>query len=78
MGDLILAMVSWLGFLQRPDVLKQVLAIGLALLLARRLVAAPWLRRRVLPSRLLGHPPVQLAEEGALLLAVPLLNLDGQ
>ena len=78
MGDLILAMVSWLGFLQRPDVLKQVLAIGLALLLARRLVAAPWLRRRVLPSRLLGHPPVQLAEEGALLLAVPLLNLAGQ
>ena len=78
MGDLILAMVSWLGFLQRPDVLKQVLAIGLALLLARRLLAAPWLRRRVLPSRLLGHPPVQLAEEGALLLAVPLLNLAGQ
>ena len=78
MGDLILAMVSWLGFLQRPDVLKQVLAIGLALLLARRLLAAPWLRRRVLPSRLLEHTPVQLAEEGALLLAVPLLNLAGQ
>lgn len=78
MGDLMLAMVSWLGFLQRPDVLKQVLAIGLALLLARRLVAARWLRRRVLPTRLLEHTPVQLAEEGALLLAVPLLSLAGQ
>ena len=78
MGELMLAMVSWLGFLQRPDVLKQLLAIGLALLLTRRLLAAPWLRRRVLPTRLLGHTPVQLAEEGALLLAVPLLSLAGQ
>ena len=78
MGELMLAMVSWLGFLQRPDVLKQLLAIGLALLLTRRLLAAPWLGRRVLPTRLLGHTPVQLAEEGALLLAVPLLSLAGQ
>lgn len=78
MGELMLAMVSWLGFLQRPDVLKQLLAIGLALLLTRRLLAAPWLRRRVLPTHLLGHTPVQLAEEGALLLAVPLLSLAGQ
>ena len=43
MGDLLLAVISWLGFLQRPDVLKQLLAIGLALLLGRWLARAPWL-----------------------------------
>jgi small-conductance mechanosensitive channel len=77
MGDLVIAMVSWLGFLQRPDVLKQVLVIALALLLARRLLVAPGFWRRVLPTRL-GPPPLNLAEVGALLLAVPLLGLAGQ
>ncbi len=77
MGDLMLAMVSWLGFLQRPDVLKQLLAIGLAALLARRLPTAAWLWQQ-LPPGWRGRLPVALAEEGALLAMVPLLNLAGQ
>ena len=77
MGDLVSAMVSWLGFLQRPDVLKQVVAIALALLLARRGLAAPRLGQRLLPMRL-RRLPVPLAEEGALLLAMGLLALAGQ
>ena len=81
MGDLMLAMVSWLGFLQRPDVLVQLLAIALAVLLARRLRGSPWLGRPCRPSWLPGwirRPPVALAETGALVLAIPLLNLAGQ
>ena len=81
MGDLMLAMVSWLGFLQRPDVLVQLLAIALAALLARRLRGSPWLGRPCRPSWLPGwirRPPVALAETGALVLAIPLLNLAGQ
>jgi len=43
MGDLLLAMFSWLGFLHRPDVQKQLVVIGLAVLLGRWLAQSPWL-----------------------------------
>lgn len=77
MGDLLVAMISWLGFLQRPDVLKQLLAIGLALLLGRRLARSPcWgYLPRFAPLR---RPPIPLVEEAALLLMIPLLSMAGQ
>jgi potassium efflux system protein len=77
MGDLLVAMISWLGFLQRPDVLKQLLAIGLALLLGRRLARSPcWgYLPRFAPLR---RPPSPLVEEAALLLMIPLLSMAGQ
>jgi small-conductance mechanosensitive channel len=77
MGDLLVAMISWLGFLQRPDVLKQLLAIGLALLLGRRLAHSPcWgYLPRFAPLR---RPPIPLVEEAALLLMIPLLSMAGQ
>jgi len=77
MGDLLVAMISWLGFLQRPDVLKQLLAIGLALLLGRRLARSPcWgYLPRFAPLR---RPPIRLVEEAALLLMIPLLSMAGQ
>ena len=77
MGDLLVAMISWLGFLQRPDVLKQLLAIGLALLLGRWLARSPWwgYLPRFAPLR---RPPSPLVEEAALLLMIPLLSMAGQ
>ena len=77
MGDLLLAMISWLGFLQRPDVQKQLLVIGLALLMGRLLARSPW-RGGPPPPRWIRQPSIPLAEEGALLLAIPLLVMAGQ
>jgi small-conductance mechanosensitive channel len=77
MGDLLLAMVSWLGFLHRPDVQKQLLVIGLAVLLGRWLARSAWLGR---PPRLrwIRPPSIPLAEEAALIVAIPLLTMAGQ
>lgn len=77
MGDLLVAMISWLGFLQRPDVLKQLLAIGLALLLGRWLAHSPWWGHLPLFAQL-RRPPIPLVEEAALLLTIPLLSMAGQ
>jgi len=77
MGDLLLAMFSWLGFLQRPDVQKQLVVIGLAMLLGRWLVQSPWLGW--MPRmRWIKKPSIPLAEEVALVLAIPLLIMAGQ
>ena len=77
MGDLGLAVISWLGFLQRADVLHQLLAIGLALLLGRWLARAPWWSHPPLSAQF-RKPPIPLLEEGALLLTIPLLSMAGQ
>ena len=77
MGDLGLAVISWLGFLQRADVLNQLLAIGLALLLGRWLARAPWWSHPPLSAQF-RKPPIPLLEEGALLLTIPLLSMAGQ
>jgi len=77
MGDLLLAMFSWLGFLQRPDVQKQLVVIGLAMLLGRWLVQSPWLGW--MPRmRWIKKPSIPLAEEVALVVAIPLLIMAGQ
>lgn len=78
MADLLLAVISWLGFLQRPDVLKQLLAIGLALLLGRLLARARWRDCPGLFRWIHRQPPIPLIEEGALLLTIPLLSMAGQ
>lgn len=78
MGDLLLAVISWLGFLQRPDVLKQLLAIGLALLLSRLLARARWRDGPGLFRWIHRQPPIPLIEEGTLLLTIPLLSMAGQ
>ena len=77
MGDLLLAMFSWLGFLQRPDVQKQLVVIGLAMLLGRWLVQSPWMGW--MPRmRWIKKPSIPLAEEVALVVAIPLLIMAGQ
>ena len=77
MGDLLLAMFSWLGFLQRPDVQKQLVVIGLAVLLGRWLAQSPWLGW--MPRlRWIKKPSIPLAEEAALVVAIPLLIMAGQ
>ena len=77
MGDLLLAMFSWLGFLQRPDVQKQLVVIGLAVLLGRWLAQSPWLGG--MPRlRWIKKPSIPLAEEAALVVAIPLLIMAGQ
>ena len=77
MGDLLLAMFSWLGFLQRPDVQKQLVVIGLAMLLGRWLAQSPWLGW--MPRmRWIKKPSIPLAEEVALVVAIPLLIMAGQ
>jgi small-conductance mechanosensitive channel len=78
MADLLLAVISWLGFLQRPDVLKQLLAIGLALLFGRLLARARWRESPRLSRWIHRQPPIPLIEEGALLLTIPLLSMAGQ
>ena len=78
MAELLLAVISWLGFLQRPDVLKQLLAIGLALLLGRWLARARWRDCPGLFRWIHRQPPIPLIEEGALLLTIPLLSMAGQ
>lgn len=77
MGDLGLAVISWLGFLQRADVLNQLLAIGLALLLGRWLSRSPWWKHPPLSAQF-RKPPLPLLEEAALLLTIPLLSMAGQ
>jgi small-conductance mechanosensitive channel len=77
MGDLLLAMFSWLGFLHRPDVQKQLVVIGLAVLLGRWLAQSPWLGG--MPRlRWIKKPSIPLAEEAALVVAIPLLIMAGQ
>ena len=83
MGDLLLAMVSWLGLLQRPDVQKQLLVIGLAVVLGRWLARSSWLARsawlgRAPRLRWIRPPSIPLAEEAALVVAIPLLTMAGQ
>ncbi|MEI6358890.1 MAG: mechanosensitive ion channel domain-containing protein [Synechococcus sp. ELA619] len=77
MGDLLVASISWLGFLQRADVLKQLLAIGLALLLGRWLARLPWWGH-LPPFAQVRRPPIPLVDEAALLLTIPLLAMAGQ